>query len=104
MDKTSKCSFKYEHRARIVFSGQFPLDMLRYDRCIPLEETDCSIIGHSFNDYSGEAKVVLVRTISDKKDWASAWTFGRWQSFSCRVLEPVYGEGSEWNRMPEKAC
>lgn len=103
MQRTEKVTgpLRYRHIARISGSGEFPLDMLRYDRCYPYTETDSSII-HTSIQLDINARVsdwtVLVMQYSELKDWQSAWTFGRWKSFCCRVDPPLEGVGVAENQ------
>lgn len=60
-------------------SGALPLDMLRYDSCVPHEETDSREV---------DANRVVVLRCYAKMDLL---TPGRWQSFGWRVLETKYG-------------
>jgi hypothetical protein len=54
-------------------SGQFPIDMLRYDRATPHQQSDASAIME-------DGKRRLEVRMDDKP------TVGRWESFGWRVL------------------
>jgi len=61
--------------------GEFPLDMLRYDRCFPRTGMDCDSI-----TYKGERRqVTLVALNRDSYLWKP--TYGRWESFGWNVVE-----------------
>jgi len=61
--------------------GDFPLDMLRYDRCFPRTGMDCDTI-----TYTGEVRqVTLVALNRVNRFWAP--TEGRWLSFGWSVVE-----------------
>lgn len=66
---------KYVHYAAVVGAGSFPVDMLRYDHCAPLNfdlET-----GKIDPDYGFDERVVARATA--RKD--PQWTTARWSSF-----------------------
>ena len=72
---------KATHRETIVIvegSTAFPLDMLRYDSCVPASESDSYAMLHD-----GEVRRVALRrfTVDNR-----AATEGRWLSFGWRVL------------------
>jgi hypothetical protein len=79
-------------KKKIVFamvsgSGEFPIDMLRYDSCCPATEEDSHIVSRSFNNYENWnvcVKKVLLESLS-KKDLHTSFTEGRWRSFGCNV-------------------
>lgn len=64
--------------------GTFPLDMLRYDACAPLESEDASSIG-DLRHGRGEAErvVKLAMFTSERRDP----THARWRSFGWLVVE-----------------
>lgn len=62
------------HRFEVTGKGQFPFDMLRYDSCHPLYESDSRIMRHPCGDY----QIVALG------HWGpSSWTptTSRWRSF-----------------------
>ena len=63
------------HEFIVVGSGQFPLDMLRYDECFPLSAEDVEHLSARGRRYVhlGSYKTVGVPTR------------GRWESFNWRV-------------------
>jgi len=77
-------------KATITFHGQFPIDMLRYDRCYPYSEGDSGIINRSIM-ISAIAGVILPKEpqVVQVQKWAfrgmPIWTTERWESFGCRV-------------------
>jgi hypothetical protein len=75
---------KYRHIAAVRFTGQFPYDMLRYDRCFPYRETDSGVIAAAADWRSSDGKgggIVLVAKYSEHGSWETAWTHARWKSF-----------------------
>jgi hypothetical protein len=79
---------RYVHLAKVTIRkfGSFPIDMLRYDRCMPNTETDSGLINISFERPRTEPLVVIVRQYSTVK--FPPWTTARWQSFGCEI-EPI---------------
>ncbi len=72
----------YKHTAIVSFNGHFPIDMLRYDRCSPLDQIDVSVIEQSFDyalDSFSKSKAVNVCLINNSKK--PNWTVDRWASF-----------------------
>ena len=61
-------------------SGDFPVDMLRYDRCFPTLSDSAVAIGMTRN---APKRSVSLRSIHQYRDWKP--TTGRWQSFGWRV-------------------
>ena len=59
-------------------SGEFPLDMLRYDRCWPATQNDAIQI----NAHMGRRTVTLA---TGQRSTASYPTVARWESFLWRV-------------------
>jgi len=69
--------------------GQFPLDMLRHDRCYPVDPQDAEMIGLSL-DTEGyiKPKKFKVRLGSERNARADMTpTEGRWESFLWKVVE-----------------
>lgn len=66
--------------------GSFPVDMLRYDACIPATESDANIIASSQYDPdpTTPTRVQLRRFAASK---ASRPTDGRWSSFGWQVVD-----------------
>ncbi len=69
----------YELFLVVEGSGEFPVDMLRYDSCFPLEGQDASKLGHDRREHRC---VVLCRRGAS----ADGATGARWASFGWRVL------------------
>lgn len=63
----------------IVFKGQFPLDMLRHDRCWPDTPADATLIEDSFLDG------IKYREVNLRTDQRSI-NIDRWVSFMCKVV------------------
>lgn len=70
--------------AVVTGSGQFPVDMLRYDSCYPASETDSGIIASTFTNYGTWRVHVRMRPLEKKKD-KKYWTVGRWESFGVKI-------------------
>lgn len=71
------------HEFTVEGHGEFPLDMLRYDRCWPKTEADDSRAMESSYLSSPVRRVTLV-TISE-----GAPTVGRWESFGWRIVPMI---------------
>jgi len=76
MAKNVYYSFVFDVRG----SGHFPVDMLRYDTCVPYGQDD---INKAFCD-DGERTVRLIAYHS--KDTRGEATSGRWKSFGWNVV------------------
>lgn len=74
--KTSKL---YVFRLTVEGQGTFPIDMLRYDRCVPSDGEDA----HKVGAYSLEKRRVQLQMYSANKEGA---TEGRWASFGWKVI------------------
>lgn len=79
--------------AKIMGSGEFPLDMLRYDSCSPATEEDSGIIRSTFDWHRSNLTdgnwVVLVKKVLREKRRKNdnVFTAGRWNSFGCSIQE-----------------
>jgi hypothetical protein len=68
----------------VTGSGQFPLDMLRYDSCYPATQTDVTKITDSIVDYRAlGTRTVKVICRASRKGWEPAAV--RWASFGWTV-------------------
>ena len=67
---------QYEYQ--VTGRGRFPVDMLRYDRCWPVD--NIGLITGGYEERSSETYTVKIR--SDK-----APTVGRWNSFCWGVFD-----------------
>lgn len=67
----------YLFRIKVSGALPFPVDMLRYDQCIPDTETDSRLIERSFDPESPTLAIVL-----KSKHRALNWspTYARWES------------------------
>lgn len=64
----------------VAGSGDFPIDMLRYDRCWPASSDDAgNIAGGAYSEPRGQRTVTLACQPGD--NWRSMPTHGRWSSF-----------------------
>lgn len=75
--------------AVVMGTGQFPVDMLRYDACWPASEEDSGIIASTFSSFGSWRVHVRRRPLEKRKD-KNYWTVGRWKSFGV-VIESVGG-------------
>ena len=75
---------QYFHTFTVQGTGAFPLDMLRYDCCWPLTESDSYLMAMTVDDadYFKPRSVTLTR--STDRAWMP--TDGRWNSFTWQVL------------------
>lgn len=69
----------YIHEFTVEGSGNFPLDMLRYDGCYPYESEDVERM-----TTRGERRQVKLISIGPRGDRSP--TEGRWESFGWRVV------------------
>lgn len=75
---------KYRHKLTVSGSGNFPLDMLRYDQCWPESQFDVEKIGY---DADRIPRPVSVVAVTDNK--TSPFREDRWRSFG---WQPQGGE------------
>lgn len=91
-----------ERYAIVKGRGQFPFDMLRYDRCSPLRETDSIRLGGESDEDMLKGRVVVV--VSDR---STPFTSKRWESFGWKVLAEftVRSSVTDWLRanIPDEA-
>lgn len=73
----------YIQYATVRGRGEFPLDMLRYDRCSPESETDSYNIAKTFSNPLDRWEIQVVRKVTSKSD---KWTVARWQSFGVEII------------------
>lgn len=94
--------------AKVMGSGEFPLDMLRYDGCSPATEEDSNLIRRTISQpygnwsYREESKDGQLHTVVDCHNWVimiqkvlrervkptdNLFTIGRWNSFGCAINE-----------------
>jgi hypothetical protein len=80
---------QYAHTITVKGSGQFPVDMLRYDCCWPITESDSHQIMLNPNDDPAYFNVREVRlTRMAHRHWQP--TEGRWKSFTWEVTDHSY--------------
>lgn len=72
-------TLKWAFHFRVTGVGSFPLDMLRYDSCFPLDSGDATRL-----DDRERRTVCLVHYTSDAR-WSP--TARRWESFGWRVID-----------------
>jgi hypothetical protein len=77
----------YEATFRVRGSGEFPFDMLRYDCCYPINETEARRMSWAECDSSEVRTVELRRKACKLRCDAENITPARWQSFGWRVLQ-----------------
>lgn len=87
--------------AKVMGSGEFPIDMLRYDCCSPATEEDSNLIARSlrhdrFAIANGVAAheqpanwVIMVKKVLRERNRRNPrmFTVGRWNSFGCSINE-----------------
>lgn len=66
-------------------SGDFPVDMLRYDSCTPWSEEDSHSIASP--QHLTPRRIHLRRFLPEGRTAANAATVGRWDSFGWKVVE-----------------
>ena len=77
----------YTHRFTVVGGIEFPIDMLRYDRCTPTGPDDSSAIIASLRVPHLEQIIVNLQTENTNKSWVP--TRDRWRSFGWEIKGPV---------------
>ena len=89
----SKTRFKKTHGKKTIYvwgSGDFPMDMLRYDNCIPASSTGAASMAYRSK---AERTVQLEMFISES---ANGPTEERWKSFGWTVIpECLAGHSKE---------
>lgn len=77
----------YRQEFEVEGSGDFPMDMLRYDSCYPAREgTDTAnlVASRHRRDRLPTRRIMLRRLVTYKHSFP---TTGRWASFGWKVLE-----------------
>jgi hypothetical protein len=79
-------SLKYVHLAQVTVPlfRQFPIDMLRRDRCMPNTELDAGLMASTFERPRHEPVTLIVCCYSSSPNMP--WTTGRWKSFGCEIV------------------
>ncbi len=75
------------HRAKVVGSGPFPVDMLRYDVCYPDTQEDATAIVHSVKILPLEDRPTSVTLVQASAFKQPNWTPLRWRSFGWTLEE-----------------
>ncbi len=80
---------QYQHTITVQGSGAFPIDMLRYDSCYPLTESDSYQIAltGTHPEYFRPPRTITV-TREAHRHWLP--TAARWSSFTWTVTEHDY--------------
>lgn len=73
----------YFHYVKVTGTGDFPVDMLRYDACYPRTTEDALKILGGYTFAFGERRTVELVRVSDSR--SNGFTPGRWASFGWRV-------------------
>jgi hypothetical protein len=82
----------YRVTAIVTGKGSFPIDMLRYDRCMPDTERDArtvedTLIPGSVRDPETGKRATWVvnvcKIVNSRQEASRAWTVARWASFGC---------------------
>lgn len=73
----------YRRTVTVCGSTTFPVDMLRYDRCVPATETDAAIIERTIVHADVTAMIVLNMYSVKPRMWP---TDGRWLTFGWRIV------------------
>ncbi len=77
---------KYVHLAKVTVPRfrEFPIDMLRRDRCMPNTELDAGLLASTFERPRQEPVSLIVICYSSSPHMP--WTTGRWESFGCEIV------------------
>jgi hypothetical protein len=76
-------------------TSAFPIDMLRYDRCVPYYEQDAGEIAASVSRWGTavpKARITLLHFDANPvKRGEARMAYGRWESFGWKVIseEPI---------------
>ena len=88
--------------AKVMGSGEFPLDMFRYDSCSPATEHDASIVRSTIKQVFRGDNLIFSYENSNEGNWVvfvkkillerrrkndSVFTAERWISFGCIIQE-----------------
>lgn len=65
--------------AKVIGSGPFPMDMLRYDRASPFTENDSVTISSTFYRRLDKYEVLVVTSLPK-------FTVDRWKSFGVSII------------------
>lgn len=77
-------ALKYVHKARITCArSSFPMDMLRYDRCVPFGPDD--VYKMLVKPRDNNADPVIITVIAYAPTQTSPFTVARWNSFGASV-------------------
>ncbi len=69
-------------------TGNFPIDMLRFDRCVPSTESDAHKIEHTTVEHTLREKPLSPRQVNLRSYTPDmAPTAGRWESFGWKVIQ-----------------
>lgn len=91
--------------AAVVGSGDFPVDMFRYDFCSPATESDSYGAGQGDTLAGCGLRVVVVKRIIAPDVVGGSWTPDRWRSFgwSLVVSNPGFRSMEDARRAGEGA-
>lgn len=76
----------YLIRFTVQGRSEFPLDMLRYDHCWPVDSNDASEIGRAMREGYAVKEPISVRLTMVSYDKRSGPTAARWSSFLWSVV------------------
>lgn len=82
----AKSERRYSCFAVVEGYGIFPLDMLRYDCCFPVESEDANAVA---GEPDAPTRRVAVQRWCDIAD--GRWTNGRWESFGWKIVSVTNG-------------
>ena len=66
--------------AKVIGNGIFPMDMLRYDKCYPVGDSDAVNISRTFYDKISQYEINICTNLSK-------FTVDRWRSFGVSIVE-----------------
>jgi hypothetical protein len=66
-------------RFRVYGEGPFPIDMLRFDGCVPDEDLDAAMIERSFSPEHGGRMFVALRKLSIGQPSYARWAEKGWK-------------------------
>jgi hypothetical protein len=65
--------------AKVIGSGQFPIDMLRQDQCFPLSDIDSNLIINSFSE--NKERSIKIMKLNDN------FNYQKWKDHGWSLIE-----------------
>jgi hypothetical protein len=78
-------AWRYEFEVVTSYRREFPIDMLRYDGCFPLEERDALAIARSIRGDDMTAEDARIHLVAYHESGGWKPTAARWESFGWKL-------------------